>query len=317
MAPQSKKRKAPQATLHNFFSPDAITAIKKPRAATRPSEEVIIIDSDSDGHAPVSKKGKRGSTQVKVVDEPASPGPSNLKFKDGRVTKGASSSFGTPTGLTGCSVVETSTSILDDEDMPSFGEPSSLLRASTSPVIPDVARTSSFGGPSHLLQPRRASSPAVSSSFGAPVSLLRDTYEARPSEPHDDIFMLGASSLFESANGAGPSRPSVYPIQEAASSSNFTDLSVKGIDDENDWAMGDDEMALVDPEPDNNDEEDVEIEIESSSPECLQEDSEGVSTCPICALHLVGLFVTVSLSVTYTSYPSLQHYSITGSSRSC
>jgi hypothetical protein len=264
MAPQSKKRKNPpqSTTLHNFFSPDAVTARKgktltpapqtkggKARVATRPSDEIIVIDSDSDGHTPVSKKGKRSESN-RVVDAPAIAGLSNYKLKNERV---AGSSFGTLTGV--------------DNEVPSFGEPSSLLRPSTRPVIPDVTQTS-FSGSSDL--PRWASSPSASSSFGDPVHLLCDTYEGRPSKSHDDISMLSASSHFETTtDNAGPSRPSIYPIQGASSSSsNFADLSIKGLGEE----------------------------IESSPPgalSSLQEDSEGITTCPICALRLVGLFVTV------------------------
>ena len=148
---------------------------------------------------------------------------------------------------------------------------------------------------------------SASSSFGIPVHLLCDTAdEARPEKLHDDIFMMSASSHFKTTTDeAGPSRPSIYPIQGASSSS---DWSVKGLGEENDWAMGDDEMALVDPEPDDNDEEEMkEIEIESSPPGALSSLQEnGITTCPICALHLVGLFVSVRFLL-----PSLLYLELT------
>jgi hypothetical protein len=296
MAPQSKKRKNPpqSTTLHNFFSPDAVTAKKgktlgpapqtkggNARAATRPSDAIIVIDSDSDEHTPVSKKGN-------VVGAPATGELSNYKLKNSRVAR---SSFST---VTGDSVAEMSMAVLDNE-VPSFGEPSSLLRPSTRSVI--LIPQTSFSDSSDLSH--WASSPSAASSFGNPLHLLCDTYEARPSKSHDDISMLSASSHFETtSDDAGPSRPSIYPMQGASSSSSiFADLSVKGLSEEDDWAMGDDEMALADLEPDDNEEEDMaEIEIRSSPPGALaslQEDSEGIATCPICALRLVGLFVTV------------------------
>jgi hypothetical protein len=324
MAHQSKKRKAPpqSTTLHNFFSPDAIAAKKgqtlptvpqkmgKRRATTRTSDEVIVIDSDSDhGQVTVSTKKGKGkkrseSSEVEFVPEPAADGPSNHKLKNNRTPKGAGSSFGVANVV---AKSEMSSAILDDEDTLSFGEPSSLLRSLTSPVKPGI---SSFDESSDLLRPRRASSPSL---FGAPVSLLRD--EAGPSKSQDDISMAGPSCYpsFEATHR--PSRPSVYPIQgTASSSSNYTDSSVKTFDDD-DWATGDDEMALVDPETDEEDME--EIEIESSSPEVLQEDSEGVATCPICALRLVGLFVTVSRLVS-SSCPKSDDAPLTvAGSRSC
>jgi len=279
MAPQSKKRKNPpqSTTLLNFFSSDpkkGKTPAPTKRNKARPSDEIIIIDSDSDGLTPVSKM-----ESSPVVDAPPTAALSDYKLKNHTVA-------GFPL-TTGDSVAETSMAALDN-DVPSFGEPSSLLRPSTSP---DITQTS-FSGYSDLLH--RASSRSASSSFGIPVHLLCDTAdEARPEKLHDDIFMMSASSHFKTTTDeAGPSRPSIYPIQGASSSS---DWSVKGLGEENDWAMGDDEMALVDPEPDDNDEEDMkEIELESSPPGALSSLQEnGITTCPICALHLVGLFVSV------------------------
>jgi hypothetical protein len=326
MTPQSKKRKHPQSTtLHNFFSPDAIATKKgktlrpapqtkgKPRNTTRPSEEVIIIDSDSDGHVSMSKKkGKEKqrseSSQVESVGEPAVvAGPSNHTLKDNRTSKSVGSSFGTTERFTGNSVAGKSKiceAILDDEDI-SFGEPSLLLPSSTSSVVKEVAQTVSFEGSIDLLRPRKASSTSEPPLFGLPTALLCDTYHKSASELSYDIPMqgdfLGAHSSVETADDSGSSRPSTYyPIQETISSSLTS--SVKGLDDDDDdWATGDDEMALIDPELDDHGEEDMErVEFESSSPEAmssLQEDADGVTTCPICALHLVGLFMTVGISM--------------------
>jgi hypothetical protein len=318
MAPQSKKRKQhPQSTtLHNFFSPDAIATKKgktlrpapqtkgKPRNTTRPSE-VIIIDSDSDGHVSMSKKkGKEKqrseSSQVESVGEPAVvAGPSNY-----RTSKSVSSSFGRFTGSNVAGKSKIRDAILDGEDI-SFGEPSLLLPSSTSSVVKEVAQTVSFAGSIDLPRPRRALSTSESPLFGLPTALLCDTYHKSASElPHDiptQGDFLGARSSVETADDGGSSRPSTYyPIQETVSSSLTS--SVKGLDDDDDdWATGDDEIALIDPELDDHGGADMEqVEFESSSPEAmssLQEDADGVTTCPICGLHLVGLFMTVGISM--------------------
>lgn len=66
-------------------------------------------------------------------------------------------------------------------------------------------------------------------------------------------------------------------------------------------------MAFVNPEPDDNDEEDMEqIEIDSSPIEALATshvDNDDVTICPICAVQLVGLFATVS----FNTSPQIGH----------
>jgi hypothetical protein len=113
-------------------------------------------------------------------------------------------------------------------------------------------------------------------------------------------------------------RDPLYQIQEtSSSSSNFADSSVKDLGEEEDWAIGDDEMALVEPTPDDNDEEDMkEIEIEPSSPRALlssQEDSEYHNLPYLC---LMGLFFTVRF-FSSSLYPSLWCYLTAGGPRSC
>lgn len=302
MAPQSKKRKEhPQSTtLLDFFSPDAVTAKKgktirkksQQRTAARPIDQVIVIDSDGDGHVPVSRqaKGKKRSREVEVIDEPAAAEPSiHLNRLVTRSSFGAGNS----------DVVNPEISILEDVHTLFFGEP----------VQSDVAQASSESFtrlnniPSHP-----GSSP--STLFGAPPSLLRDIHETSLSKSHNNISAVGQSSPayvhFGTKNDAGPSRPSVHPIQETtSSSSNFTDSSFRAFtDDDDDWVMGDDEMALVDPEPD---EENIdEIEINSSPLGISSSQDESLTTCPICALHLVGLFTAVSCTLP-TSCPQADY----------
>lgn len=295
MAPQSKKRKEPpqSTTLHKFFFPNVITEKKgkvpfakgTPQVMAPPSEQVIAIHSDSEGHIPIPKKKGKGKRRSESSQEYQPEVVREKLPKNNIIAEGASA---TATGYTNNSVTSKSamsTSTLDGEEILSFGEPLSLLRSSTDSVKPDVARTSSFSRQSSDLT--WASSPSTASWSGAPVSLLRG-----PLKAHDDIDMASPSTLyllpFETVDDAGLSRPSMDPIQSFPT---FTDSSAQDHDD-NLWAMGDDEMALVTPKPDDTDEENVEeIEIESSLLE--QQDSKSITNCPICTVHLVGLFVTV------------------------
>lgn len=241
----------------------------------------------------VSKgKGKQRaeSSEVEIIEEPM---VAKKKFKETSTTKSVSSS-----GPKSLGSHHTLAAIQTDEDI-SFGEPSSLLRFS-SPCKLDIVQTeSSFGTANDLLRPRRSSSPVASSAFGVPRLLLQDRagadFESK-SEPQNDVAMTETLYL-STENTAQPSRPSVHPIQGARSSfSSFSDASVIDLSDD-EWAMGDDEMALVDPEPDNDDEDIETAEVISSdavAPRSFREESEGITVCPVCGLHLVELLVPVS-----------------------
>lgn len=169
---------------------------------------------------------------------------------------------------------------IDDEDNVSFGQPSTLLRpANTLQPLESVSRPDAFD----------EDDDPSSWSFGVPVSLLCDSTLLKM---QPDVFTEEPSNT-----RAGPSRPSANPIQGGASSSlsHYKDSSVppSAMDiDDDEWGMGDDEMALIDPEADEEEEEEMD---DINSP--VEFSESDVTVCPICALRLVGLFVTVSNTV--------------------
>ena len=277
MAPQSKKRKDPptQSTnLHSFFHEVAaskkskrqpLVFQKKPtrRESSIPDQDVIVIDLESDNSA--SKISRSRTTNVIKKEN-----SSDIQFVQGS-SKGAVRSTG-PTAH-GSDMEHEPV----DEDNVSFGQPSTLLRpiGSLQP-LPSESRLDKDEDPS-------------SWSFGAPVSLLcNSTFKfQRATEEH-----LKAR--------AGPLRLSANSIQREISSSSwrYKDSSVSPSpiyvgDDE--WGMGDDEIALIDPEADKDEEEIVDI---NSPVELAESPDPNTTVCPICELRLVGLFAPVSCAIT-------------------
>lgn len=158
MARQSKRRKGPpqSTTLRQFFFPNA-TIEKKSRnqssAARLPQAEVIVI-SDSDENSPTPKRKERARPDSSAA------GLSNMDVRRSKNSnlEGAVSRHSSYVPLkeqTAITTVDT-----EDEDVFPFGESSTLLRVQ-SPVRPiqtDIIPTSSFGPPSELLRPSKASS---------------------------------------------------------------------------------------------------------------------------------------------------------------
>lgn len=298
MAPQSKKRKEPplQSTnLLQFFSPDAAgskksktqssasqkevnSQIKKTTTkSTASNQDIIVIDSDSDDGASKTKSGRTRSS-IKREDS------SEVEFVEGS-SKSVFSKQGTGsrnTATSGSHNSDTKDESFDDGDNISFGKPSTLLRPANS-LPPPKSESTPDGADEEEEDPS-------SWNFGAPSSLLSDP----------TLFKLEHDAFAEelSTTHAEPSRPSLNPIQGSSSeSSRYKDSSVPpsamDINDDDEWGMGDDEMALMEPELDEEEEEEME---DINSPIDMTEPSEPKTTvCPICALRLVGLFATVCI----------------------
>ncbi|KAF7983348.1 hypothetical protein HWV62_22317 [Athelia sp. TMB] len=114
----------------------------------------------------------------------------------------------------------------------------------------------------------------ASISFGEPI-LLRSSNEVKGELSTRALTRASSPVSLESD---GPARPSIYPIQGASySTSKLKDSSVIDLSDD-EWAMGDDEMALVD--PDDFPDEDME-EVDTEAPQVAQA-ARGANTCPVC-----------------------------------
>lgn len=91
-----------------------------------------------------------------------------------------------------------------------------------------------------------------------------------------------------------------HPIQVGMSLDPSASVPHPNLNDE--WAMGDDEMTLTNPETDNNGVDDT-VTIDSLPPEVpsfCREERERATTCPVCTSLLLGLSVNVSHFMVYT-----------------
>lgn len=129
-------------------------------------------------------------------------------------------------------------------------------------------------------------------SFGKPILLVSfDSTKREPVEQASPLLCTAQASPRES--DGGPVRPSICPTQGASSSiSNFKDTNVIDLSDD-EWAMGDDEMALADPE-DFPDDETGNLDMEVDIRPVKQEPREG-NSCPVCATNLDRLLPNVSV----------------------
>lgn len=314
MAPQAKKRKdPPQSTnLHHFFSQDANQPKKsktqpsskvkgKRRGVLGPSQDVIVIDSDSDRDIPTTKGKGKGirrevSTEIEFIDGPVVHGTTKKH-------KGTSGS-GKVLSNKGATLSSDKITFTPNEDgMLSFGKSSDLLKSS------GPSRTVKTEGGAFQSAPR-ADSPGMNEddssflSFGSPTSLLRDPGLLKLPQDVVQVETSFSNPLKVEEIGEA-SRPYINPIQET-SSSIFENSSVPpsavNLDDD-DWAMGDDEMALVDPKPEDEDNdtdvEDIEIDSSIRASTSAHENHDEIAKCPICSLHLVGLLVTVRSFISF------------------
>ena len=274
MAPQSKKRRAPPQSknLHFFFQEVAASNERKRQKKTHPKlssttkesstpdQDVIIIDSESDDGA---SKMDRSRTKKVIKRENSN----QVQFVQGS-SKGV-------VNRNAANHADVKYDPIDGDNV-SFGRPSTLLRSNDSPqALHSKSRLDGF---------EEDESPS-SWSFGAPVSLLWNS-------------TLDFQNATEGPSNARerPLRPSANSIQGGSSSSSrYEDHSVPSSAiyiGEDEWAMGDDEMTLIDPEAD----EDEEIDINSPA-ELVESPRSNVTVCPICALRLVGLFAFVSCTI--------------------
>lgn len=292
MARQSKRRKGlPQSTtLHQFF-PDA-TAGKKPRglsptASLCQAEVITVSDCAEELLTQKGKKRARRDSSAVFVGNPdttgSKPDDSKEPLSPVRMNK--------QTETTIINTREGHSFIPKDEDTFSFGEPSALLRTG-SPVQlvqTDITPTLFFGPPSELL--------SNGASSDNPISC-----------PSHDSYNLKIE-LSESHQGTSMKQaPSLIPMEAEAAqkvSLSFTQPIHAGIcpdsiaihhhlDDK--CAMSDEEMALVDAEmDDNNDDGMSQIDLlPTAMSSFAQAKGEAGTTCPVCTTLLSGLSSIVS-----------------------
>lgn len=130
----------------------------------------------------------------------------------------------------------------------------------------------SFGESSTLLRTR------------SPVQLIAPTSSFGP--PNELLGPGKALSVTRLSHELFKNKPS--KSHEVVTMANFND----------EWAMGDDEIALVDVETDDNI-EDATVKFDLLHPEVpsfFREEEETVTTCPVCTLLLLGLSPAVSQS---------------------
>lgn len=264
----SKKRKEPSQprTIVDFFSNNAST--KKSKLQKTPpktnkkkfkaslSREIIIIDSDSDDCTTKRDKGKT------------------------RVIPGAQKQHTSPEGEKGnlrclnecewkpslARVALSKHEELHDGKLPTFGKPSALLQ------VPVPSSTNTVEWKETLLQSSAIKATSSSSIFGAPTSLLRS-----PIEPAHEV-------LFEGKVSTEVGVPK--PYKDLPHSIDVIDIDVTGDDEQ--WGVGDDEVAVLEAANDQIEMEDVSEQLN---------DYVHPASCPVCELDmscLLGLVGTMT-----------------------
>lgn len=171
---QKKDRKAPRQTLHDFFGPKYLSGVQpKPvpntstSARSRPSQEVIIIDSDSDDAVefvePIAVKRRKLS--LKNIDTP--PSTTAIVMSTAVRSKENASAF------LGQHASRNSSDIVAPKPEETFGRPFLLVSDPVEDISPN------FGKPFLLLQPESSTvlpdETVASGSKASHSSLLYDS----------------------------------------------------------------------------------------------------------------------------------------------
>lgn len=255
----SKKRKEPSQsrTIVDFFSNNAST--KKSKFQAPPpktnkknlkaslSQEIIVIDSDSDDCTTKRDKGK-----TRVI-----PGVQQHAPEGGKGNR-CSNEYDSLTRIALSNHEE-----LHDE-LPTFGKPSALLQ------VPVQSSTSTIEWKETLLQSSVIKAPSSPSIFGVPTLLLRSSVE-----PAHELLFEGKAST-----EVGVPKPCRNPGDIPHS---IDVIDVDYIGDDEQWGVGDDELAILEAANDDIEVEDVSEQLDNYV------HSAG---CPICELdisHLLDL----------------------------
>ncbi|KAK7025050.1 DNA cross-link repair protein PSO2/SNM1 [Favolaschia claudopus] len=248
MAPQKTgskskaKKDKPAVTLHQFFASPSAGSSKKPalksaaesstkrtpkpaqkrKSAPPNPQDIIVIDSDSDVEVeairtPQKKRRRSESSDVEVL--PSAP------------IKRVNTSLSAPVAFPKTTL--------------SFGKPSSLLaeKAEGSEICPEPNPPSlSFGDASPVLGGPNPVTLAATSSFGKPSSVLKD----RPISLDTDCDLTPAIEDVPRSVFGKPSSllqtPSVSLTEDCPSPAAMDNVPA-GVEDEDEWGMGDDEIG--------------------------------------------------------------------------